>query len=78
MMLNEIGAQQGWQCPICKRVYSPSTMMCFYCGGERKTGISTDGTDIDWTKQQSVTVPYYNTHPSSFCTSHSGGEENDE
>ena len=26
------GAQQGWQCPICKRVYSPTTMMCMYCG----------------------------------------------
>ena len=46
--------QQGWQCPICKRVYSPNTMMCFYCGGECKTGISTDGTAIDWTKLQSV------------------------
>ena len=22
---------QGWQCPICGRVYSPSTPMCFYC-----------------------------------------------
>lgn len=26
------GVQQGWQCPICKRVYSPTTMMCMYCG----------------------------------------------
>ena len=25
-------AQQGWQCPICGRVYSPATAMCFYCG----------------------------------------------
>ena len=23
---------QGWQCPICKRVYSPTTPMCYYCG----------------------------------------------
>ena len=22
----------GWQCPICKRVYSPFTHMCMYCG----------------------------------------------
>lgn len=22
---------KGWQCPICGRVYSPSTPMCFYC-----------------------------------------------
>lgn len=26
------GAPQGWQCPICKRVYSPLTPMCYYCG----------------------------------------------
>ena len=25
-------AQQGWQCPICKKVYSPTTPMCYYCG----------------------------------------------
>ena len=25
-------AMQGWQCPICKRVYSPFTHMCMYCG----------------------------------------------
>lgn len=25
-------APQGWQCPICKRVYSPTTFMCYYCG----------------------------------------------
>lgn len=30
--------QQGWQCPICKRIYSPLTMMCFYCNnGSTKT-----------------------------------------
>ena len=26
--------QQGWQCPVCKRVYSPSTFQCFYCGNQ--------------------------------------------
>lgn len=25
-------APQGWQCPVCGRVYSPTTPMCFYCG----------------------------------------------
>lgn len=28
-------AQQGWQCPICKRVYSPFTPSCFCCGNEK-------------------------------------------
>lgn len=32
-----ISAPQGWQCPICKRVYSPTTPMCYYCGGESVT-----------------------------------------
>lgn len=32
--------QQGWQCPICKRVYSPFTPSCFACGGEEMTTTS--------------------------------------
>lgn len=27
-------AQQGWECPKCGRVYSPTTSMCMYCGNE--------------------------------------------
>lgn len=23
--------QQGWQCPVCRRCYAPTTMMCLYC-----------------------------------------------
>jgi hypothetical protein len=23
--------QQGWQCPLCQRVYSPTTPTCFTC-----------------------------------------------
>lgn len=33
--------QQGWQCPLCKRVYSPTTVMCLYCGEEGATKIYT-------------------------------------
>ena len=41
-MYGEIFAPQGWQCPVCKRVYSPTTPMCFYCGtGEVTTSTST-------------------------------------
>lgn len=36
---------QGWQCPICKRVYSPSTPWCYYCGNEQ-TITTTDKTII--------------------------------
>lgn len=34
--------QQGWQCPVCKRVYSPTTPMCYYCGN----GITVSGTAV--------------------------------
>lgn len=28
---------QGWQCPICKRIYSPFTHICWYCNREVET-----------------------------------------
>ena len=35
-------SNQGWQCPCCKKVYSPTTPMCFYCGNQTyKTSTST-------------------------------------
>ena len=36
---------QGWQCPVCKRVYSPSTPMCMFCGGTSVSG-DTNATGI--------------------------------
>ena len=30
-------APQGWQCPICHRVYSPTMPMCFTCGNNETT-----------------------------------------
>jgi hypothetical protein len=36
--------QQGWECPKCGRVYSPSTMMCLSCPQEVKTNITTTAT----------------------------------
>ena len=41
--MSDFMVQQGWQCPICKRVYSPSTPCCFTCGGESITTTHTDG-----------------------------------
>lgn len=56
--MNEFVAQQGWQCPICKRVYSPLTMMCYYCGGDTvtRTGTFSETGDTDWMKQRTITV----------------------
>ena len=45
----EYMVQQGWQCPICKRVYSPHTSMCLFCGGDSKTTSSN-------TKSGNITV----------------------
>ena len=32
---------QGWQCPCCKKVYSPTTTMCFTCGQQGTTTTAT-------------------------------------
>lgn len=37
---------QGWECPKCKRVYSPTTMMCFYCPEKTTTSTTTNLTTI--------------------------------
>ena len=56
---DEIGfTPQGWQCPVCRRVYAPGTPMCFYCGNEQYTTsrTATVGNDpIDWLHHDSVT-----------------------
>ena len=31
MYEQQIFARQGWQCPVCGRVYSPDIMQCLYC-----------------------------------------------
>ena len=56
--MNDFTVQQGWQCPICKRVYSPLTMMCYYCGGDTvtRTGTFSETGDTDWMKQRTITV----------------------
>lgn len=75
-MDNYNSTQQGWQCPICKRVYSPYTMMCCYCGGN--TVISTGRTvdtgviDIDWPKHESATTPIYKPQYDDFTSISTG------
>ena len=39
-------APEGWRCPVCGRVYSPTTPMCFYCSNQEGT-IQTTGTSIN-------------------------------
>ena len=52
-----VGVQQGWQCPVCKRVYAPFVSECLYCGGNTVTNVET-GTGqplIDWCKHMNYT-----------------------
>lgn len=46
-------AQQGWQCPVCGRVYSPTVMMCLYCGNEEE--ITSTSYTIDYSHHESTT-----------------------
>lgn len=32
----EMSYQKGWQCPICKHVFSPTTPMCYFCPNKTK------------------------------------------
>lgn len=52
-------AQQGWQCPICGRVYSPITPMCYYCGGEQKTITYTTSTENVETAKMNSHAPIH-------------------
>ena len=39
---------QGWECPKCKRVYSPTTSMCSHCP-QNTTSVTTSGTSLTFT-----------------------------
>lgn len=43
-------APQGWQCPICRRVYSPTYPWCIFCGNETTTTTTTVTTnpELSW------------------------------
>ena len=38
---------QGWQCPVCKHVYSPSVSVCLYCPGEIVFTTTTNVINVD-------------------------------
>lgn len=45
-------AQQGWQCPICKKIYAPNISECLHCNNVKTELKTTDGEGItiDWNK----------------------------
>lgn len=51
--MNNFIAQQGWQCPICKTIYSPNTPVCFYCNpnSTRTTATTVPDDNIIWLNQ---------------------------
>ena len=51
---------QGWECPKCKRVYSPITQMCSHCP-EHTQGYATTGTNL--TNISSVTMSGHDFQP---------------
>ena len=44
-MYDKIGIQQGWQCPLCKRIYAPFVTECFYCPRSGEKMMTTTTTD---------------------------------
>ena len=44
-MYDTIGIQQGWQCPLCKRIYAPFVTECFYCPRSGEQIMTTTGTN---------------------------------
>jgi hypothetical protein len=47
---------QGWECPKCKRVYSPTTSMCSHCS-QHTEGYATTGTTLTFTHSFSSNTP---------------------
>ena len=45
-MLQTSFISQGWECPKCKRIYSPTTSMCFHCPSQTITSSGTTATSI--------------------------------
>jgi len=50
---------QGWQCPVCKRVYSPTTPMCYFCPEKTVTVTTTAESGKPPSKPQ-VSTAYIN------------------
>lgn len=47
--------EQGWQCPVCHRIYSPLTIMCLYCGNKTETTVATTITSTSALEKNWVT-----------------------
>ena len=52
----QVQAQQGWQCPVCKKIYAPHIPECLHCNNVETELKTTDGEGltIDWNKITSM------------------------
>ena len=46
--------QKGWQCPVCKHVFSPTTPMCYFCPGKPKLNFEFEKENEDFSKKPSM------------------------
>lgn len=55
----QLQAQQGWQCPVCKKIYAPNIPECLHCNNVETELKTTAGKTltIDWAKELSSTTP---------------------
>lgn len=44
-------AQQGWQCPLCKRIYSPTIPECLHCNNNETT-LTTTTENLELLKEE--------------------------
>lgn len=53
----QLQAQQGWQCPICKKIYAPNIPECLHCNNVETELKTTDNGEltIDWGKSATIT-----------------------
>ena len=59
---------QGWECPKCKRVYSPTTTMCAQCPIQTSTGTSIGIAGLGTTSSTSFTHEFESDKKSSSKT----------
>jgi uncharacterized OB-fold protein len=52
--------QQGWECPKCGRIYSPTTPMCLHCPQEIKPSVNIDTNDLVTRTYTSTSIGVHN------------------
>lgn len=51
-----VGPQQGWQCPQCKNIYSPTTPMCYVCSNNNHKTVGNLGSvNVDFDPKITLT-----------------------